>query len=101
MDDRIQTPDPCHGDHAQGAGLPEVGADDRCPDTGGAGGVPVVAPRAGRDGPRPSARTGFEGFPTGVLGWQLERAKEDLKAAQRKTDLIRRELKRRKRKNIE
>jgi hypothetical protein len=43
---------------------------------------------------RPSS--GFEGVPTGILGELLTKAKNDIKGAQSRADMIRRELKRRK-----
>ncbi|SEO76634.1 hypothetical protein SAMN02800692_2010 [Luteibacter sp. UNC138MFCol5.1] len=46
--------------------------------------------------PRPRPLTGFEGVPTGLLGDLLTKAKNDIKGAQSRADLIRRELKRRK-----
>ncbi|MGE7137924.1 hypothetical protein ACQKIE_09885 [Luteibacter sp. NPDC031894] len=43
---------------------------------------------------RPSS--GFEGVPTGILGDLLTKAKNDIKGAQSRADMIRLELKRRK-----
>lgn len=48
----------------------------------------------------PGPRIGFEGVPTTILSLQLEQARDDLKASQRRAALIRRELKRRKRHTI-
>jgi hypothetical protein len=54
-----------------------------------------VAPARG-GATRRSAESGFEGVPTGILGDLLTKAKNDIKGAQSRADMIRRELKRRK-----
>jgi hypothetical protein len=53
-----------------------------------------VAPAGGPAPRRPAS--GFEGVPTTVLSRELDEARKELKAAQSRADMIRRELKRRK-----
>jgi len=59
-----------------------------------------MAPRRGPHEAHAVGATGFEGIPTSILSLQLDQARDDLKASQRRTALIRRELKRRKRHTI-
>lgn len=59
-----------------------------------------MAPRRGPHEANAGAATGFEGVPTSILSLQLDQARDDLKASQRRSALIRRELKRRKRHTI-
>lgn len=59
-----------------------------------------MATARGRYVQEQGSRTRFEGVPTSILSLQLDQARDDLKASQRRAALIRRELKRRKRHTI-